>query len=377
MNDNNKIWLSPPHISGNEKKYVNEAFDQNWIAPAGPHLDQFEDEISRFSNGYEVAVLSSGTAAIHLSLILLGIKKDDIVLCSSFTFSASVNPVIYQGATPVFIDSEPETWNMDPVLLEDAINNYIKIGRKPKAIILVHLYGYPAKLDQFLEISNKYNIPIVEDAAEAIGSKYKDQPLGTFGEIGIFSFNGNKIITTSSGGALISKNKEFIKKAKFLATQSRDNSPHYEHSEIGYNYRMSNVCAAIGIGQLEVLESRVVKRRFIYNYYKENLSSIPFISFVDDLDGYYSNRWLTTILISEKSVISREDIRLKLLENNIESRPLWKPMHMQPVFSSYKSYINGVSEDLFKRGLCLPSGSIMQEKDLNRVVDIIKDLYES
>ena len=377
MNDNNKIWLSPPHISGNEKKYVDEAFDQNWIAPAGPHLDQFEDEISRFSNGYEVAVLSSGTAAIHLSLILLGIKKDDIVLCSSFTFSASVNPVIYQGATPVFIDSEPETWNMDPVLLEDAINNYIKIGRKPKAIILVHLYGYPAKIDQFLEISNKYNIPIVEDAAEAIGSKYKDQPLGTFGEIGIFSFNGNKIITTSSGGAIISKNKEFIKKAKFLATQSRDNSPHYEHSEIGYNYRMSNVCAAIGIGQLEVLESRVVKRRFIYNYYKENLSSIPFISFVDDLDGYYSNRWLTTILISEKSVISREDIRLKLLENNIESRPLWKPMHMQPVFSSYKSYINGVSEDLFKRGLCLPSGSIMQEKDLNRVVDIIKDLYES
>ena len=377
MNDNNKIWLSPPHISGNEKKYVDEAFDQNWIAPAGPHLDQFEDEISRFSNGHEVAVLSSGTAAIHLSLILLGIKKDDIVLCSSFTFSASVNPVIYQGATPVFIDSETETWNMDPFLLEDAINNYIKIGRKPKAIILVHLYGYPAKLDQFLEISNKYNIPIVEDAAEAIGSKYKDQPLGTFGEIGIFSFNGNKIITTSSGGALISKNKEFIKKAKFLATQSRDNSPHYEHSEIGYNYRMSNVCAAIGIGQLEVLESRVVKRRFIYNYYKENLSCIPFISFVDDLDEYYSNRWLTTILISEKSVISREDIRLRLLENNIESRPLWKPMHMQPVFSSYKSYINGVSEDLFKRGLCLPSGSIMQEKDLNRVVDIIKDLYES
>ena len=377
MNDNNKIWLSPPHISGNEKKYVDEAFDQNWIAPAGPHLDQFEDEISRFSNGHEVAVLSSGTAAIHLSLILLGIKSDDIVLCSSFTFSASVNPVIYQGATPVFIDSETETWNMDPVLLEDAINNYIKIGRKPKAIILVHLYGYPAKIDQFLEISNKYNIPIVEDAAEAIGSKYKDQPLGTFGEIGIFSFNGNKIITTSSGGAIISKNKEFIKKAKFLATQSRDNSPHYEHSEIGYNYRMSNVCAAIGIGQLEVLESRVVKRRFIYNYYKENLSSIPFISFVEDLDGYYSNRWLTTILISEKSVISREDIRLKLLENNIESRPLWKPMHMQPVFSSYKSYINGVSEDLFKRGLCLPSGSIMQEKDLNRVVDIIKDLYES
>ena len=377
MNDNNKIWLSPPHISGNEKKYVDEAFDQNWIAPAGPHLDQFEDEISRFSNGYEVAVLSSGTAAIHLSLILLGIKKNDIVLCSSFTFSASVNPVIYQGATPVFIDSENETWNMDPFLLENAIADYIKMGKKPKAIILVHLYGYPAKLDQVLEISNKYNIPIIEDAAEAIGSKYKGRPLGTFGEIGVFSFNGNKIITTSSGGAIISRNKQFIKKAKFLATQARDNSPHYEHSEIGYNYRMSNVCAAIGIGQIEVLESRVEKRRFIYNYYKENLTSIPFVSFVDDMDGYFSNRWLTTILISEKSVINREDIRLKLLEHNIESRPLWKPMHMQPVFSSYKSYINGVSEDLFKRGLCLPSGSIMQEKDLNRVVDIIKDLYES
>ena len=377
MNDNNKIWLSPPHISGNEKKYVDEAFEQNWIAPAGPHLDQFEDKISKFSNGYEVGVLSSGTAAIHLSLILLGIKKNDVVLCSSFTFSASVNPVIYQGATPVFIDSEPETWNMDPILLEDAITDYIKIGKRPKAIILVHLYGYPAKLDQILEISNKYNIPIIEDAAEAIGSKYKGQPLGTFGKIGVFSFNGNKIITTSSGGAIISKNKQFIKKAKFLATQARDNSPHYEHSEIGYNYRMSNVSAAIGIGQIEVLESRVEKRRFIYNYYKENLSSIPFISFVADLDGYYSNRWLTTILVSEKSVINREDIRLKLLEHNIESRPLWKPMHIQPVFSSYKSYINGVSEDLFKRGLCLPSGSCMQEKDLNRVVDIIKDLYES
>ena len=312
-----------------------------------------------------------------MSLILLGIKKNDVVLCSSFTFSASVNPVIYQGATPVFIDSEPETWNMDPILLEDAITDYIKIGKRPKAIILVHLYGYPAKLDQILEISNKYNIPIIEDAAEAIGSKYKGQPLGTFGKIGVFSFNGNKIITTSSGGAIISKNKQFIKKAKFLATQARDNSPHYEHSEIGYNYRMSNVSAAIGIGQIEVLESRVEKRRFIYNYYKENLSSIPFISFVADLDGYYSNRWLTTILVSEKSVINREDIRLKLLEHNIESRPLWKPMHIQPVFSSYKSYINGVSEDLFKRGLCLPSGSCMQEKDLNRVVDIIKDLYES
>jgi len=310
-------------------------------------------------------------------LILLGIKEDDIVICSSFTFSASVNPIIYQGAKPVFIDSERDTWNMDPVLLEKAIKDYVKRGKLPKAIILVHLYGYPAKINEILNISNKYDIPIIEDAAEAIGSKYNNQPLGTFGEIGIFSFNGNKIITTSSGGALITQNKKYIEKAKFLSTQARDDFPHYEHSEIGYNYRMSNVCAAIGIGQTEVLESRVEKRRYIYNYYRKNFSSIPFISFVDNIDGYYSNRWLTTILISNKSVINREDIRLELLKNNIESRPLWKPMHIQPIFNTCDAYINGVSEDLFKRGLCLPSGSSMDENDLLRVVQIIKKLYEN
>ena len=377
MVNKNKIWLSPPHISDNEKKYVDEAFSQNWIAPAGPHLDRFEEKISKISNDYGVAALSSGTAAIHLALILLGIKKNDIVICSSFTFSASVNPIIYQGAKPVFIDSETETWNMDPVLLEKAIKDYVKIGKKPKAIILVHLYGYPAKINEILNISNKYDIPIIEDAAEAVGSKYNNQPLGTFGEIGIFSFNGNKIITTSSGGALISQNKKYVEKAKFLSTQARDDFPHYEHSEIGYNYRMSNVCAAIGIGQIEILESRVEKRRYIYNYYRENLSSIPFISFVDNINGYYSNRWLTTILISNKSVINREDIRLELLKNNIESRPLWKPMHIQPIFKTCDAYINGVSEDLFKRGLCLPSGSSMNENDLMRVVQIIKKLYEN
>ena len=377
MVNKNKIWLSPPHISDNEKKYVDEAFYQNWIAPAGPHLDRFEEKISQISNNYDVAALSSGTAAIHFALILLGIKKNDIVICSSFTFSASVNPIIYQGAKPVFIDSETETWNMDPVLLEKAIKDYVKSGKKPKAIILVHLYGYPAKINEILNISNKYDIPIIEDAAEAIGSKYNNQPLGTFGEIGIFSFNGNKIITTSSGGALISQNKKYVEKAKFLSTQARDDFPHYEHSEIGYNYRMSNVCAAIGIGQIEVLESRVEKRRYIYNYYRKNLSSIPFISFVDNIDGYYSNRWLTTILISNKSVINREDIRLELLKNNIESRPLWKPMHIQPIFNTCDAYINGVSEDLFKRGLCLPSGSSMDENDLLRVVQIIKKLYEN
>ena len=377
MVNKNKIWLSPPHISDNEKKYVDEAFSQNWIAPAGPHIDRFEEKISRISNDFGVAALASGTSAIHLALILLGIKKDDFVICSSFTFSASVNPVIYQGAKPVFIDSETETWNMDPVLLERAIKDCVKNGKKPKAIILVHLYGFPAKINEILEISNKYDIPIIEDAAEAIGSKYNNQPLGTFGEIGIFSFNGNKIITTSSGGALISQNKKYVEKAKFLSTQARDDFPHYEHSEIGYNYRMSNVCAAIGVGQIEVLESRVEKRQYIYNYYRKSLLSIPFISFVDTIDGYYSNRWLTTILISNKSEINREDIRLELLKNNIESRPLWKPMHIQPIFNKCDAYINRVSEDLFQRGLCLPSGSSMDEKDLLRVVQIIKKLYEN
>ena len=377
MSNYEKIWLSPPHISDNEQKYVDEAFSQNWIAPAGPHLDRFEKEISNISNSYSVAALASGTAAIHLALILLDIKQDDIVICSSFTFSASVNPIIYQKAKPVFVDSETETWNMDPLLLEKAIKECIKKRKKPKAIILVHLYGYPAKLNEIMEISNRYDIPIIEDAAEAIGSKYNDQPLGTYGEIGIFSFNGNKIITTSSGGAIISKNKNYIEKAKFLSTQARDNFPHYEHSEIGYNYRMSNVCAAIGIGQIEILESRVERRRYIYNYYRKNLSSIPFIYFVEDIEGFYSNRWLTTILISNKSEINREDIRLELLKNNIESRPLWKPMHLQPVFNSYDSYNNGISEDLFVRGLCLPSGSIMNENDLQRVVNVIKGLYEN
>ena len=377
MANKEKIWLSPPHISDNEKKYVDEAFLQNWIAPAGPHIDRFEKEISNISNNYNVAALSSGTAAIHLALILLGVKQDDIVICSSFTFSASVNPIVYQRAKPVFVDSETETWNMDPTLLEKAIIDCIERGKKPKALILVHLYGFPAKLNEILKISEKYDIPIIEDAAEALGAKYNGQPLGTFGEIGIFSFNGNKIITTSSGGAIISKNKNYIEKAKFLSTQARNNFPHYEHSEIGYNYRMSNVCAAIGIGQIEVLKSRVKKRREIHSFYREELSSIPFISFVDDIQYFYSNRWLTTILISNNSEIKREDIRLELLKNNIESRPLWKPMHIQPVFNSYDSFNNGVSEDLFNRGLCLPSGSNMDDKDLYRVVEVIKGLYES
>ena len=377
MSKNNKIWLSPPHISDNEKKYVDEAFEQNWIAPVGPHINKFEDELSKVSEGFDVAVLSSGTAAIHLALVLLGVKNDDHVICSSFTFSASVNPIIYLGASPIFIDSEKDTWNMDPSLLEQAIVNQININKKPKAIILVHLYGYPSKIEEIISISKKYDIPLIEDAAEALGSKYKNQPLGTFGDIGIFSFNGNKIITTSSGGAILSKNKEFIKKAKFLATQAREDQPHYEHKEIGYNYRMSNVCAAIGLGQLEVLETRVAKRRYIYDFYKNKLSKIESIKFLNDIDGFYSNRWLTTIVLEENSKINNEKIRLELQKNNIESRPLWKPMHLQPVFNTYQALTNGVSEDLFNRGLCLPSGSNMSDQDLNRVVDIIKNLHES
>ena len=377
MSKNNKIWLSPPHISENEKKYVDEAFEQNWIAPVGPHINKFEDELSKVSQGFDVAVLSSGTAAIHLALVLLGVKNDDCVICSSFTFSASVNPIIYLGASPIFIDSEKDTWNMDPSLLEQAIVNQININKKPKAIILVHLYGYPSKIEEIISISKKYDIPLIEDAAESLGSKYKNQPLGTFGDIGIFSFNGNKIITTSSGGAILSKNKEFIKKAKFLATQAREDQPHYEHKEIGYNYRMSNVCAAIGLGQLEVLETRVVKRRYIHDFYKNKLSKIESIKFLNDIDGFYSNRWLTTIVLEENSKINNEKIRLELQKNNIESRPLWKPMHLQPVFNTYQALTNGVSEDLFNRGLCLPSGSNMSDQDLNRVVDIIKNLHES
>jgi len=377
LTSNNKIWLSSPHISLNEQRYVNEAFKANWIAPVGPHIDAFENNLSKISNNYHVVALNSGTAAIHLALLVLGVKRNDNVICSSFTFAASTNPIVYLGARPVLIDSEKETWNMCPNLLEKAIVELSAKNEKPKAIVLVHLYGCPAKLTEIISISKKYNIPIIEDAAEAIGSTFDDKPLGTFGDLGVFSFNGNKIITTSSGGALISKNTSFIKKAKFLATQAREDSPHYEHKEIGYNYRMSNVCAAIGLGQLEVLNKRVEKRRYIYDYYKNKLSEIKQIKFLDELPGYVSNRWLTTILFEEGAVIKRETVRLNLLKYNIESRPLWKPMHLQPVFKDCQVFENGVSEDIFNRGLCLPSGSNMNDLDLNRVIENIKTLHES
>ena len=376
MKENKKIWLSPPHMGGRERELVKEAFDANWIAPVGPHISNFEQELSKLSQNFNIAALSSVTAAIHLALILAGVQKNYNVICSSFTFSASVNPIKYLGANPIFIDSDKESWNMCPELLTKAIKDGIKNNKKPKAIILVHLYGMPAKLDEIIAVANSFEIPIIEDAAEALGSKYKNQQLGTFADFGIYSFNGNKIITTSGGGALVCKNKKLIEKAKFLATQARDVAVHYEHSEVGYNYRMSNVCAAIGVGQLEVLTERVTRKREIFNFYKNQLSMIKEITFLEELEPSFSNYLLTTILLDKNSTIDREQLRLHLEKDNIESRPLWKPMHLQPVFKDCKSYVNGVSEDLFNRGLCLPSGTAMTTEDLKRIVKKVKELYE-
>ena len=373
----NKIWLSSPHMSGHEQKYIQEAFEENWVAPLGPNVNEFENELAKYLNVSHVAALSSGTAALHLALILLNVKKDDEVLVSTFTFSASVNPIIYQNAKPIFIDSEKDTWNMDPDLLEVAIKDRIKSGKKPKAIILVHLYGMPAKIDEIFNVADRYEIPVIEDAAEALGSKYKNMKVGTRGQFGIFSFNGNKIITTSGGGALVSNNKEYIEKARFLATQARDNAPHYQHSEVGYNYRMSNILAGIGRGQLEVLNQRVESRRENYRFYKNLFKSYQEVTFLDETDSsFFSNYWLTTIKIAEEhtKIISAEKIRLALENENIESRPLWKPMHLQPIFNKYPKYINGISEELFNTGLCLPSGSNLTVDDKKRISSVIKNL---
>jgi len=375
--ENKKIWLSSPHMGENEYKYVTEAFDLNWIAPVGPHLNDFETNLSKISDGKHIAALSSGTSAIHLALILLGVECGDEVLCSSFTFSASANPIVYQGAKPIFIDSEMDSWNMCPEYLEMAIKDRIENGKKPKAIILVHLYGMPAKMKEIISISEKYNIPIIEDAAEGLGSSYFGKPLGCLTEFGIYSFNGNKIITTSGGGALISSDEKQIQKAKFLATQARDNAPHYEHSHIGFNYRLSNVSAAIGLGQLEVLHDRVNKRRQIFEFYKKELSEIKEIFFLEEMEGFYSNRWLSTILISEDSKVNKEDLRLYLEKDNIEARPLWKPMHQQPIFKNCLSFGGKNSEYLFQYGLCLPSGSNMSDEDLYRIITKIKEAFEN
>ncbi|HTN07275.1 DegT/DnrJ/EryC1/StrS family aminotransferase [Agriterribacter sp.] len=374
-----KIWLSSPHMGGNESKFVNEAFDSNWVAPLGPNVNGLEKDIARFllpenENNIHVAALSSGTAAIHLGLILLGIKAGDEVICQSMTFSASANPIAYQGATPVFIDSESDTWNMSPQFLEKAIKDRIAKGRKPKAIIPVHLYGMPAKMDEIMAIANQYEIPVLEDAAEALGSHINGKMCGTYGVIAALSFNGNKIITTSGGGAMVAHQPELAEKARFLSTQARDPAPHYLHSHIGYNYRMSNICAGIGRGQMEVLPQRVLQRRANFEWYGKVLNDTDAIQLLKEPDGYYSNHWLTTVLIKHP-VITRETIRLALDKVNIESRPLWKPMHCQPVFKDAPFYGDGTAEKLFENGLCLPSGSNLTDEERNRILTAIRAVF--
>ena len=366
---NSKIWLSSPHMGGTEEKYIREAFAENWIAPLGPNVDGFEEDIRQFLGGdVHVAALSSGTAAIHLGLILLGVQPGDEVICQSMTFSASANPIAYLGAKPVFVDSEADTWNLSPEWLEKAIEDRMAKGKKPKAIIVVHLYGMPAKMDEILRISGKYGIPVLEDAAEALGSSIDGQMCGTFGDIAILSFNGNKIITTSGGGALVARDAAVVEKARFLSTQARDPAPHYQHSHIGYNYRMSNICAGIGRGQMEVLKERVGQRRAMFDWYMETFEATPGLAFQQEPEGYFSNRWLTALLLHKQETgYDRETLRLKLGEDNIESRPLWKPMHLQPVFEGTPFYGDGTSEQLFQNGLCLPSGSNLSSEDLHRI----------
>lgn len=366
-----KIWLSSPHMGGNELKYINQAFDENWVAPLGPNVEGFESDLENFlGNDAKVAALSAGTAALHLSLILAGVEAGDEVICQSMTFSASVNPVVYLGAKPVFVDSEWESWNICPDLLETAIKERIAKGKKPKAIIAVDLYGMPFNYEKVKEIADHYQITLIEDAAEGLGSSYKGIKCGTLGDFSVLSFNGNKIITTSGGGALVVKNQELKDKTVFLATQARDNAPHYQHSQIGYNYRMSNIIAGIGRGQMEVLPDRIQARRANFDYYYKHLNDVEGISFLTEPEGAFSNRWLSCLLTSDES--QREEIRLKLAGFNIESRPLWKPMHLQPVFEKYTAYTNGVSEDLFKRGLCLPSGSNLSQQNLDTIIGKIK-----
>lgn len=371
----NRIYLSPPHMSGNELKYIQNAFESNWIAPLGPYVDAFEKKIEDHLQAASCAALSSGTAAIHLALILSNVLPGDYVICPSFTFSATANPILYQKAIPVFVDSETETWNMDPEQLRMAIQYCINKKQKPKAIILVHLYGMPCKLNELLEIAAEYQIPVIEDAAESLGSKYNNKYTGTFGKFGVLSFNGNKIITTSGGGALISEDKQAIEKARFLATQARDKAVHYQHSEVGYNYRLSNICAAIGCGQMEVLNDRILKRRNNFSFYADQFSGTPEIQFLQEPDNSFSNRWLTTILVDKlKTGINKSDIINALEKNNIESRPLWKPLHLQPVFESFPAFTNSNSEQLFNSGLCLPSGSLLSPEDLTEICTIIKEV---
>lgn len=374
---NTKIWLSSPHMGGTEKQFIEQAFEENWIAPLGPNVSGFEQDLEKYiGNNKKITALSSGTAALHLALILAGVGPGDEVLCQSMTFSASANPIVYLGALPIFIDSEPETWNFCPVALETAIKDRISRGRKPKAIIGVHLYGMPFKVEEISAISKKYGIPLIEDSAEALGSSYKGEKCGTFGDMAILSFNGNKIITTSGGGALITTSRELKEKAVFLATQARDAAPHYQHAHIGYNYRLSNICAGIGRGQMQVLDAHVNSRRKNNEFYKELFKDVPGIKVFSEPDkNFYSNHWLSCILIDPALTnvgLSTKSLRLALEAENIETRPLWKPMHLQPVFADAPYFGGSVAEDLFNKGLCLPSGSNLSEEDRERIAAAIK-----
>jgi dTDP-4-amino-4,6-dideoxygalactose transaminase len=371
---NKRIYLSPPHLSGEEIHFIKGALDSNWVAPAGPALGEFERQIATTCGVENCLVVSTGTAAIHLALIILGVDRGDEVICSTFTFSGSCNPIMYQGASPVFVDSELQSWNIDPQLLEDAIKARLKLGKKPKAIITVDLFGMPAQMDKIMSVARNYEIPVIEDAAEALGSTYQNKNAGTFGDIGIFSFNGNKIVTTSGGGAIISNKKEWIERARFLSSQSRSPVPYYHHEEVGYNYQLSNISASIGLGQMKVLTQRIAKRREIFDFYSKHLSPKKF-SFQPELPDSFSNRWLTTTLL-DASISKPEDLRLELEKKNIETRQLWKPMHLQPVFKNCPAYLNGVSEELFNHGLCLPSGSNMKEDQLKLVVDSIEEFIQ-
>lgn len=371
-----KIWLSSPHMGGGEMKYIQEAFDNNWVAPLGKNVDEFEIAIEDFLKEDKfAAALSSGTAALHLALIQLGVGYEDEVICQSFTFSASANPIKYLGATPVFVDSDKTNWNMSPEFLEIAIQDRIKNHKKPKAVIVVHLYGMPALMDEIMEVCDRYDIPLVEDSAESLGSSYKGQKCGTFGEFALLSFNGNKIITTSGGGALVTSTKEQKQKTIFLSTQARDQAPHYQHSEVGYNYRLSNICAGIGRGQMEVLTERVGQRRANHDFYKELFSDIESVDvFTEASPDFYSNHWLTSITLN-KNITAKTtyDLMSAFAEKNIETRPLWKPMHLQPVFKDCPYYGENVAEELFNQGLCLPSGSNLTNDDKKRIKDVISN----
>ena len=373
-----KIWLSPPHMGGGELKYIHEAFAGNWIAPLGPNVNLFENLLENYLEEERyILSLSSGTAALHLALIILGIKKDDEVICQSMTFAASAFPIVYLGAKPIFIDSEEDTWNMCPEKLRTAIKDRITKGKKPKAIITVHLYGMPAKMDEILEIANFYDIPVIEDSAEAVGSLYKNQKCGTFGELAVLSFNGNKIITTSGGGAIVCTTKSQRVKALFLATQAQDRADHYQHSEIGYNYRMSNITAGIGCGQMEVLEKRIFQKRENYLFYSDFFRGKPGVKLLEEpSEDFVSNHWLSAIVIDEYITgFSSVDLFKKFAESNIESRPLWKPMHLQPVFSDSPFYGGEVAENLFKNGLCLPSGSNLTDDDRMRIKGVLESCF--